>query len=688
MLLSIANFKGIMPKISPDLIGLTQAQISENCRIQDGELSPWYNYLFTSLCYQKGIIETIYLYENLYWFEWEADVDIVLAPVAGDTASKIYFTGDGIPKKTNLTEAITGSGRMPRNFYPLAVPTPKTALTSVSGAPPNGTGDDRDVNYVWTTVTSWGEEGFPSPVSANFTGKNGQSVDLSAMTMIWKTATVYAVNDVVFPVASEGGTYMYICVQAGTSGGSEPSWGTTVDGNTIDGTVLWRCFKNNLSTKRIYRLAVGDVSAKYNYVDAIAVSATTYTDEKEDADLGEACPTLNTDSGGQSDADYDPPPQGLQGISYMGNGMIIGFIGKDIYACIPYKPWAWPEAYVLSAADDIVDISPVGTGSSCIVTTTGPPYILTGTAPSGLTLNRLPEIKPNLSKRGTVRVNILSKSQLTTNYYSGVMYPSTDGLRFVNSEGMSMLLTQNAFAVDEWAEYYPATMHSVLHDNKYFGFYQSGDVEGGIIVDIITGEVTTLDFYCFAAYVDPKTDTLYFLRSPKMSVYEEILTNPDAPSTSGKATQFVLSAAGALAGIVQPDFARNLVFTITDANASLTAIQVTVKGTLSTGETGQTEVYTTKTAGSNVLNKAWVHIDSITVDSVAGGTSDDKLDVGWGVKFGLGNAIESSDDVFKTNMDDDDVAVSGHTISTTYSTITFATAPNATHDYQIFYTAV
>jgi hypothetical protein len=89
---------------------------------------------------------------------------------------------------------------------------------------------------------------------------------------------------------------------------------------------------------------------------------------------------------------------------------------------------------------------------------------------------------------------------------------------------------------------------------------------------------------------------------------------------------------------------------------------------------------------SSVGNKAFAHIDSITVDAVVGGAGD-TLDIGHGVKFGLGNAIEATTDVFKTNMDDDNVAVAGHTISTTYSTITFATAPNAAHDYQVWYTA-
>lgn len=669
MKLSLIQPQGILPKVAKDLIGFQGAQIAENCKLADGQLKPWYNYLFTELAINKGIIQTLYRYVDEYWFALEADVDIVPAPVSGDTANKIYYTGMGIPKKTNLTEAITGSGAMPINFFPLAVPSPKTALTSAASPPPAGTGDDRYVQYVWTVVTTWGEESFVSPASTALLCKNGESIDLSAMTMIWVTGTAYNLNDVVFKTSAEGGTYMFMCVQAGTSGGTEPTWTEVVDANTIDGTCVWKCFKSNLASKRIYRIVVGETSAQYKYVTTINMNVTTYTDEIVDASLGESCPTLNYEDGGQADADYDPPPQNLTGLTYMGKGIILGFIGKDLYACVPFKPWAWPIDYIQSISDEIVAISSSGAGDTAIILTTGRPYIVTGSSSGSLMVNKLPEIKPCVSKRGV------------ETFGNMCIYPAPDGLRALNADGSGDLLTKNHYDVETWEKLSPETVHSCIHDNKYFGFWQTTDDEGGIVFDFMTGQLTTLDFYTFATYVDPETDTLYFLRSDKMNVFTEIFNNPDAASTTGKATQFSLAAAGALAGIVQPDYPRNVVYTIT---GTITSIQITVTGTLATGETEQTEVITAIT--SSVGNKAFSHIDSITVDSIVGG-SGDTLDIGYGVKFGLGNAISATDDVIKTNMDDDDVAVSGHTINATYSTITFATAPNATHDYQVWYTA-
>ena len=53
------------------------------------------------------------------------------------------------------------------------------------------------------------------------------------------TTTAYAVGDQVIPASSP--LYIYQCTTAGTSGGSAPTWPTTVDTTVTDGTVVWTC---------------------------------------------------------------------------------------------------------------------------------------------------------------------------------------------------------------------------------------------------------------------------------------------------------------------------------------------------------------------------------------------------------------------------------------------------------------
>jgi hypothetical protein len=55
----------------------------------------------------------------------------------------------------------------------------------------------------------------------------------------WTAATVKAIGDDV--IAHTSNNYVYYCTTAGTTGDTEPSWGTTVGGTTTDNTVTWTC---------------------------------------------------------------------------------------------------------------------------------------------------------------------------------------------------------------------------------------------------------------------------------------------------------------------------------------------------------------------------------------------------------------------------------------------------------------
>mgnify|MGYP001566502770 CR=1 FL=1 len=56
----------------------------------------------------------------------------------------------------------------------------------------------------------------------------------------WATTTAFAVGDVV--QATTYNAHAYKCTTAGTTGGTEPTWGTTNGGTTADGTVTWTCY--------------------------------------------------------------------------------------------------------------------------------------------------------------------------------------------------------------------------------------------------------------------------------------------------------------------------------------------------------------------------------------------------------------------------------------------------------------
>lgn len=55
---------------------------------------------------------------------------------------------------------------------------------------------------------------------------------------IWTTSVAYAVNSIITPTASNG--YYYKAIQAGTSGGSQPTWPTGTGAQIADGSVIWQ----------------------------------------------------------------------------------------------------------------------------------------------------------------------------------------------------------------------------------------------------------------------------------------------------------------------------------------------------------------------------------------------------------------------------------------------------------------
>jgi phage tail-like protein len=57
----------------------------------------------------------------------------------------------------------------------------------------------------------------------------------------WIALTAVARGDIAIPTSLNSTGYYYQVISAGTTGGSEPTWPTTVGDDVTDGTVTWRC---------------------------------------------------------------------------------------------------------------------------------------------------------------------------------------------------------------------------------------------------------------------------------------------------------------------------------------------------------------------------------------------------------------------------------------------------------------
>lgn len=175
MKIRVDKFTGIAPRYGPKVLPENAAQVAENARLESGELRA-----FTAPSPVTATLVTAAL--SVYplggpafkYLSWATDVDVVGSPIADDE-NRVYYTGDGVPKKTRLGMLGIGAGPHPAsNWLHLGVPAPSAAPTLASAGA--GSITEKWV-YVWTYIATFGavtEESAPSPpASIQLTSNSG-----------------------------------------------------------------------------------------------------------------------------------------------------------------------------------------------------------------------------------------------------------------------------------------------------------------------------------------------------------------------------------------------------------------------------------------------------------------------------------------------------------------------------------
>jgi len=165
--IKLSTFKGEIPSFSPNLLPGDASVFALDCHFDDGVLNPIDTSLDTGFDVRQST-QTLFRYEDAYWFQWDIDVDAIKSPVARDPFRRVYWTDGDYPKVTYNT-TFNGSGALPVSSFQLGVPAPSTAPTISSFTPPADDESATTVFYVTTYVTAAGEEGAPSNVSASVT---------------------------------------------------------------------------------------------------------------------------------------------------------------------------------------------------------------------------------------------------------------------------------------------------------------------------------------------------------------------------------------------------------------------------------------------------------------------------------------------------------------------------------------
>lgn len=138
--------------------------------------------------------------------------------VAGKTITQSIANGDtAATVATNLAAAISGygGGRLPAS----------AAASTV---------------YCTISCRTAGQRGMQHVVFLDTTSlPAGITATLAAT---WTTLQAYVSNDMVIPTAAHLNGFYFKCTTGGTTGGTEPTWPTTIGSTVTDGTVTWTCW--------------------------------------------------------------------------------------------------------------------------------------------------------------------------------------------------------------------------------------------------------------------------------------------------------------------------------------------------------------------------------------------------------------------------------------------------------------
>ncbi|SIO50521.1 hypothetical protein SAMN05444172_2576 [Burkholderia sp. GAS332] len=207
---------------------------------------------------------------------------------------------------------------------------------------------------------------------------------------------------------------------------------------------------------RLYRFAEG-------FNDGTKAGAPSATAALFVRDLPPAAQTY--DDGAMSDElaeanvseQYTPPPDGLENITQLPNGVLAGSVGNQVWFCEPYQPQAWPVDYLLVLDDKVRALA--WQDGVLYAMTDGRPYAIAEECADGSCCRkvfRFPKPAPIASRKSVVSAP------------HGVVYASDIGLTLLNGARMSTI-SAPWFSRDDWQALLPHTMAGALVDGQYIG---------------------------------------------------------------------------------------------------------------------------------------------------------------------------------------------------------------------------
>uniref|UniRef100_UPI003A95BB51 hypothetical protein n=1 Tax=Salmonella enterica TaxID=28901 RepID=UPI003A95BB51 len=456
--IDIVSMRGEMPRVLPHMLPDGYAALAQNCHFRFGVITPVSDDGKTGVTFDINP-ETLFLYSQNKWFTWQGMVDAVRSPVAQDPYGRVYYTDGQYPKVTSAQIATSGSGPYPANSYRLGVPAPESAIACTVYNPPDPASD--------------------AGTSASNSAPQEQEDD---------------------PTDNE--TRFYTCTFVTAYGEEGPPGPQSLEltvkkGGSADLTMQPPPLQHsNITRRRIYRSVSGGGNADFLLVTELDAGVLSFHDDLLAEQLGPALETWH----------YVMPPDNMTGLCMMANGIAAGFAGNEVMFSEAFLPYAWPDSYRQTTAEDIVAIAPIGT--ALVVATKGEPYLFSGVSPSNISGAKLPLTQACVSQQSMVVMD------------GFVLYAGTNGLVSVDGSGNAVIATEKIISPEQWRGMFnPSSIKAYQYRGEYVARYTKTD--GGQAVFIFNPQdmdirhmSTTFD----TAYNDTATDTLYLVKGRELSV--------------------------------------------------------------------------------------------------------------------------------------------------------------------------
>jgi len=470
----VNDFGGEIPRRDPRLLPDNMAEYSVNCDLASGPLDglPQLKPVINMAGIAPWPVRKAYRFPDPtgagrpdVWLPLSSEfASVVRSPLANDTAGRIYWTEPpGSPNAgvwwTTYDDIAAGgpaAGHPPWSLGFIPVD-PSVALSvSVSG----GTGSAPQIarSYVITYVDQFNQESSPSQPSPVVEGNSDGTWTVSGL----PTAPPANPPGKNYPIPNRMRLYRTITAQGG--------------------------------------------SALFYYVTDIPFGSSSYVDNVfADTDI------VNNNT--LASSDWLSPPEGLDGLTIMMTGMMIGFTKNTVHFSEQDRPHTWPAGYDLSLLYEIQGMAVWQT--SLVVLTKGYPSIGTGTSPNGFTFQQIQAPEPCIA-RGSIVTDL-----------AGVYYASQNGLIMLNYFGMQNQ-TLSTITKNDWlTEFGAETIIACRHRAQYLAVIGSGD---GFLIDYteqrmgVTHTVPMAD--ATAVWNDVFTGDAYIMAGEGVFLWDA----PDTPS--------------------------------------------------------------------------------------------------------------------------------------------------------------